>query len=228
MKPNWAPSDGTRHKSGFTRAVPPVPTLAEVARRSGVSTGTVSNVLNRPEVVAKATREAVLTMVTDLGYTRTDRWTDPAAHWRRNGFATWLFQPAATGRYPANAPKPVRPVPIVGQPWPGVPVRGRGAANRADACWLPIAAGLTPHGLRHTYKTLMVQLGTPSTVMDEQMGHADGSVQARYSHGTPEMWQRLLDGLTGLWNEALAARRRLSSGSPVGVLDRLLREDQEG
>jgi integrase len=217
---------GHRSANGTPRR--PGPSLAEVARRAGVSTGTVSNVLNRPEIVAEATREAVLTVVTDLGYARADRSADPAAHWRRNGFATWLFQPAATGRYPAKAPKPVRPVPIVGEPWPGVPVRGRGAANRADACWLPIAAGLTPHGLRHTYKTLMVLLGTPSTVMDEQMGHADGSVQARYSHGTPEMWQRLLDGLTGLWSDALVARRRLSPGSPVGVLDRLLREDREG
>jgi hypothetical protein len=73
----------------------------------------------------------------------------------------------------------------------------------------------------------MVQLGTPSTVMDEPMGHADGSVQARHAHGTPEMWRRLMDGLTQLWNEALAARRRLSPGSPVAVLDRLLRDQRE-
>jgi hypothetical protein len=200
------------------------PTLLDVARRAGISAGTVSNVLNRPDVVGEATRLAVQTAIGDLGYVRDTRSGDPAAHWRRNGFATWLFQPAATGRYPAKAPQPVRPVPILAEPWPGVPVRGRGAASRADACWLPIAAGLTPHGLRHTYKTLMVQLGTPATVMDEQMGHADGSVQARYAHGTPEMWCRLMDGLTGLWDEALAARRRLSPGSPVAVLDRLLRD----
>jgi integrase len=57
----------------------------------------------------------------------------------------------------------------------------------------------TPHGLRHTYKTLMVELGTPATLMDAQMGHEDGSVQARYSHITPDMVQRLLDGLTAGW-----------------------------
>lgn len=36
---------------------------------------------------------------------------------------------------------------------------GRGAvteATRADVCWVPIASGLAPHGLRHTYKTLMI------------------------------------------------------------------------
>jgi hypothetical protein len=35
-------------------------------------------------------------------------------------------------------------------------------------------------------------------------------------------------GLIRLWDEALTVRRRLSPGSPVAVLDRLLRERQEG
>jgi hypothetical protein len=69
----------------------------------------------------------------------------------------------------------------------------------------------------------MVELGTPATLMDAQMGHADGSVQALYAHVTAGMSQRLLDGLTEVWDEALAARRRISPGSPVAVLDRLLR-----
>jgi hypothetical protein len=89
---------------------------------------------------------------------------------------------------------------------------------------LPIASGLTPHGLRHTYKTLMVGLGTPSTVMDDQMGHSDGSVQARYAHATADMVRQLLDGLAAVWEQALAARRQLSPGSPVAILDRLLRD----
>ena len=110
-----------------------------------------------------------------------------AAHYRRNGFATWLFQPAATGRYPAKAPRVARPVPLLADPWPGVPVRGRNATGRSEACWLPIADGLTPHGLRHTYMTLMVGLGTPSTVMDDQMGHSDGSVQAA-TRTPPPTW----------------------------------------
>jgi hypothetical protein len=69
----------------------------------------------------------------------------------------------------------------------------------------------------------MVELGTPGTLMDAQMGHADGSVQARYAHVTSAMIERLPDGLTGMWESALAARRELSAGSPVAVLDRLLR-----
>src|SRR5262245_53833626 len=123
-----------------------------------------------------------------------------------------------------KAPRPAQPVPIIADPWPGIPVRGRNANGRADACWLPIASGLTPHGLRHTYKKLMIELGTPAILMDAQMGHEDGSVQARYSHITPVVTQRLVDGLTDLWTAALDVRRDLSPGSPVASLDRLLRD----
>jgi Phage integrase family len=86
------------------------------------------------------------------------------------------------------------------------------------------AAGLTPHGLRHSHKTLMDELGVPPKLMDERMGHDDGSVQAGYSHVTAEMRRRLLDDLTRVWQSALEARRRLHPGSPVAVLDRLLRQ----
>jgi hypothetical protein len=55
-------------------------------------------------------------------------------------------------------------------------------------------------------------------------GHQDGSVQARYSHITPDMIERLLDGPTARWTAALDARRGLSPGSPVAVLNRLLSE----
>jgi hypothetical protein len=37
------------------------------------------------------------------------------------------------------------------------------------------------------------------------------------------MRQRLLNGLTEQWEAALEARRAMSPGSPVAVLDRLLR-----
>ena len=49
---------------------------------------------------------------------------------------------------------------------------------------MPIAPGLTPNGLRHTYRTLMEELGTPKKLMDAQMGHEDGSIGARYAHVT--------------------------------------------
>jgi integrase len=201
----------------------PGPRVIDVARLAGVSTGTVANVLNGTAGVSPATRDKVDTAVSELGYMRGWNHGELAAHWRRNSFTTWLFRPAATGWYPSKAPQPARPVPILGEPWPGIPVRGRGAINRATACWLPIAKRLTPHGLRHSHKTVMDELSVPSQLKDERMGHEDGSVQARYSHVTPEMRRRLLNDLTTLWTEALEARRRIDARSPVPALDRLLR-----
>ncbi|MGC4808690.1 LacI family DNA-binding transcriptional regulator [Micromonospora sp. DT233] len=46
--------------------------IKEVARHAGVSLGTVSNVLNRPDTVAPATRQRVLDAITTLGYVRND------------------------------------------------------------------------------------------------------------------------------------------------------------
>ncbi|GAA0676816.1 hypothetical protein GCM10010193_32540 [Kitasatospora atroaurantiaca] len=123
--------------------------LVDVARAAEVSTGTVSNVLNRPHAVAPDSRGRVEKAIADLGYIRAWASGENAAHWRRNGFATWLFHPAATGWYPKKSPEEAHPVPVLADPWPGIPERGRGAAGRAEACWLPVARGLTPHGLRH-------------------------------------------------------------------------------
>lgn len=212
------------HRAANKAAQRPGPKLVDVARRAGVAVGTVSNVLNGRVWVSDGTREKVESAIRDLGYVRGTSGGELAAHQRRSGFATWLFQPAVTGKYPKKAPLLPRPVPILGEPWPGVPIRGRNSAKHADACWLPIASGLTPHGFRHTYKTVMEELGTPAPLMDDQIGHEDGSIQARYSHSTSKMVATLLDGLTDLWDEALDARRRMRPGSPVTVLDRLLRE----
>jgi integrase len=198
--------------------------LVDVARRAGVSTGTVSNVLNRPEIVAEATRDKVTTAIAEVGFLRGGAAGELAPHWRRSGFATWIFQPAATGRYPRRAGQAEHPVPLLAHPWPGVPARGRNASGRAQACWLPIASGLTPHGLRHSHKTLMVELGTPAILMDERMGHADGSIQARYTHVTPEMRRRLMIGLTERWKAALDERKALSAESPVASLNALLQD----
>lgn len=212
---------GHRPPNGAARQ--PGARLIDVARRAGVSTGTASNVLNHPDRVSESTRELVTGAARDRGYVRRLPTEELSSHWRRNGFATWLFRPAATGWYPRKAPTAAHPVPVLGTPWPGVSARGRGARERADACWLPIAPRLTPHGLRHTHKTLMDRLGTPAKLKDDRMGHLDGSVQARYSHITDEMRTRLLDGLTGLWEAALCQRRSMAGGSPVAVLDELLR-----
>ncbi|WP_369033233.1 LacI family DNA-binding transcriptional regulator [Streptomyces adonidis] len=197
--------------------------LVDVARRAEVSTGTVSNVLNYPDRVTEAKRVRVEQAIADLRFVRGGAVSECAAHWRRNGFATWLFAPAVSGGYPRKAPQPARPVPLFGEPWPGVPARGRGASERADACWLPIAKGLTPHGLRHTHRTVMEDLGTEKVLMDERMGHIDGSVSARYAHVTRGMRNRLMLSLTEQWETALDARLALCPTSPVRVLNDLLR-----
>lgn len=46
--------------------------VVDVARRAGVSLGTVSNVLNRPELVSPATRERVLRAIEELGFIRNE------------------------------------------------------------------------------------------------------------------------------------------------------------
>ncbi|GHH57381.1 LacI family DNA-binding transcriptional regulator [Lentzea cavernae] len=212
---------GAHASNGATKR--PGAKLVDVARRAGVSTGTVSNVLNHPGRVADETRLQVEQAITELGFVRGAAGGETAPHWRRNGFATWLFQPAATGWYPKKSPYPEHPVPVLAEPWPGVPARGRNATGRADSCWTPIAKGLTPHGLRHSHKTFMVELGVPKPLQDERMGHMDGSVQGRYSHVTKEMRGRLLEDLTAAWESAVDARFAMNPRSPVSTLDEVLR-----
>ncbi len=141
--------------------------------------GTVSNVLNRPEVVEQNTRNVVIEVIRDLGYARGASHRVTSAHRRRNSFAAWVFRPAVTGCYPAKAPAKT---------------------------------------------TMMDQLRTPKPLMDLQMGHSDGSVQARYTHVTQEMIDELRAGPTRLWTEALDSRRQMNPRSAVPSLDRLLRE----
>ncbi|MGW1989676.1 LacI family DNA-binding transcriptional regulator [Embleya sp. NPDC001921] len=202
----------------------PGPTLRQVAELAGVSTGTVSNVLNRPSMVKEATRARVEKAIAEVGFVRQVGPAREAAHWRRSGHAAWIFTPAATGWYPPKAPAVAHPVPVTGGPWPGVPVRGRGASGRAEACWVPIKDRLTRHGLRHCHRTLMEELGTPKVLMDERMGHQDGSIGARYTQVTDTMRATLMDQLTEVWEESLDARLLLAPRSPVPVLDALLQQ----
>jgi LacI family transcriptional regulator len=46
--------------------------IKDVARQAGVSVGTVSNVINRPEMVAEETRARVLSVISRLGYVRSE------------------------------------------------------------------------------------------------------------------------------------------------------------
>ncbi|MFC5753852.1 LacI family DNA-binding transcriptional regulator [Actinomadura rugatobispora] len=57
---------------GRTRRELPQTSIREVARRAGVSVGTVSNVLNRPDLVAEATRDRVRAAIQELGFVRNE------------------------------------------------------------------------------------------------------------------------------------------------------------
>jgi LacI family transcriptional regulator len=58
-------SRGGKSSSMSSRA-----SIHEVARRAGVSLGTVSNVLNRPEIVAEETRRRVQLVIEEIGFVR--------------------------------------------------------------------------------------------------------------------------------------------------------------
>ncbi|MER5383690.1 hypothetical protein ABT040_26050 [Streptomyces sp. NPDC002688] len=74
------------------------------------------------------------------------------------------------------------------------------------------------------HKTRMEGFRAPTKLMDERLGHMDGSLQARYTHITREMRQDLLVNLTAEWGASLDARLAMSATSPVWVRDGLLRE----
>ena len=101
-------------------------------------------------------------------------------------------------------------------------------AEAAVACWAPLAPDLTPHGLRHSHKTLMEEMGTPRPLMDDRMGHRDHSVAGRYSHPTDGMREQLMEGLSRSWELALEQRRGLGVESPVGVVGELLEASTRG
>lgn len=197
-------------------------TLADVARAAEVSQATVSAAINRPGTVAAATRARIEAAMTSAGYAGAA--VTRAPHWYRSGFGQWVWTPAVSGWYPAVSPRPRRPVPVASGPWTGLPVRGRGNARRADACWVPLAEGMTPHGLRHSHKSLMVELRTPEVLSHDRLGHEMPGIAGIYSHPTPPMIAELMAGLTACWEKSLDGRLALCPSSPVAVLDALLRE----
>ncbi|ASU83528.1 LacI family DNA-binding transcriptional regulator [Nocardiopsis gilva YIM 90087] len=198
------------------------PSLKAVATEAGVSTGTVYNVLNRPDVVRASTRARVEAAIANLGFTSAPTTRATEAHWTRSNFRSGVFYPAVWGWYPTKKPLPERPVPVGAGPWPGVPLKGRGAAERATAAWLPITEGLTPHGHRHSGKVWMDEDGIAEPLKDERMGHENGTVQATYSHPTPAMREKLLRSLDARWEASLIERARMWPSSQVEILDHLL------
>ena len=104
-------------------------------------------------------------------------------------------------RCPGSGQEPAEPVPV--------------------ASWLPLRAGLTPHGLRHGHQTWLDDLGVRYVLQSERMGHEVPGMRGIYSHITPGMREDLTR-LQELWEASLHERARIAARSPVGVLDALL------
>ncbi len=149
-------------------------------------------------------------------------------HQRRSGYAAWIFKPAATGWYPPRTPQPAHPVPVTAAPWPGVPVRGRNAHGRAQACWLPILPSATPHSCRHGRETCMDGHGVQKVLRDLVMGHRTAGMEGVYAHVTPESRAALIAADDANWNASLATRAAISPHSPVAVLDAMLARFRDG
>jgi integrase len=146
------------------------------------------------------------------------------AHQRANPFRSYLFGPAAQGLYYAGQSQEF-PVYYsdADDPWSIVPT-GKGVRQPANPAgqWKPIREGMKPHGLRHSHKVVLEELGTPKVLMDDRMGHVDQSTSARYSHVTPSMRRDLVDGLQERWEKALAQRAAMNFESPVPLVNALL------
>lgn len=150
--------------------------------------------------------------------------TDGSAHQRANPFRTNVFAPAAQGQYYAGL-KAAFPVYYTdaADPWSIVPT-GKGVRHPAAPAgqWDPVCEGLTPHGLRHSHRVLLEELGTPKVLMDDRMGHVDASTSARYSHVTHGMRSVLVEGLQERWEDAVSKRAGMDLEARVPVVRALL------
>ncbi|HLK76950.1 MAG TPA: LacI family DNA-binding transcriptional regulator [Streptosporangiaceae bacterium] len=210
---------------GRTRGPQGRVTLQDVAAVAGVSATVIAAVAGGKGRVGADTRAHVEKVIKAMGYERPAVPEGPAWHWRRSSFEE-LFTAAASGWFPPSSPLPRRPVPLAGD-WPGTRVRGRNAQGRAEFCWLPVAEGLTPHGLRHSQKTWMEQARIHEVLSEDRLRHEIPGISGTYRHVTPAMRADLLQAMTRAWEAALDERREMSPQSPVAALAALLDERLE-
>ena len=96
------------------------------------------------------------------------------------------------------------------------------AEDPAVACWLPVKAGLTPHGLRHGHKTWMAEDGIPEILAEQRLGHQVPGMRGLYAHASPRMRNDLTEALQSRWQQSLRDRAAIDPHSPVLLLDNLL------
>jgi hypothetical protein len=101
----------------------------------------------------------------------------------------------------------------------------------ALAEWVPIAAGLSGHGLRHAHSTWLGDLGTPVALRDDRMGHVspeNRGMRRTYTHVSEESRAKLCADLQELFEVSLAQRAWFSLQSPVPFVNALLAPFREG
>ncbi|MGW9637486.1 tyrosine-type recombinase/integrase [Nocardiopsis alba] len=145
-------------------------------------------------------------------------------HQKASPFRHQYFYPAARGEFYGGTSQ-AAPVALANpeDPWSVLPT-GKGIKRPSEpkGTWDPICADMTVHGLRHSHRALLEEVGTPKVLMDDRMGHADPSNSARYSHVVPSMRRELVARLQERWSETLDARITMNLESPVPLVKRLL------
>lgn len=168
------------------------------------------------------------------------------AHHRRSNYARRMFQPGADGRYPKGNRQTGKRVLVDTTEWPGVPLpawpdaipgqpfhppRGKGirvvTEEDSPSVWLPLIEGLTPHGLRHSHKTWMLEDAVPEVLQAERLGHTVPGIRGVYSHVSDTMRDDLKAKLQRRWERALQERLWFSATSPVPTLNDLLEAAQK-
>lgn len=113
-------------------------------------------------------------------------------HPRRSNFARRYWRPACDG-YPCTCE--------LEQTCPRHPARSSpyGPAPKVAPDWKPVAPRLTPHDLRHSHKTWMLDDGVPEVAQAERLAHRIPGVRGIYSHVTEAMRVRLVEALQARW-----------------------------
>lgn len=147
-----------------------------------------------------------------------------AYHQKASPFRARYFYPAARGEFYGGTSQ-AAPVALAdpGDPWSVLPT-GKGIPRPAEpeGVWEPICPEMTVHGLRHSHRAVLEEVGTPKVLMDERMGHSDPSISARYSHVTPTMRRTLMERLQERWEGSVSHRAAMNLESPVPLVNMVL------
>ncbi|WP_033818912.1 site-specific integrase [Kitasatospora sp. MBT63] len=80
--------------------------------------------------------------------------------------------------------------------------RGRPALRPVEG-----VRGMVPHGTRHGHKVWLDEDGHSRVAVETRMGHKSATVEALYSHVTPEMERRVAQSLQARWERSLGVAR---------------------